>query len=206
MIAGALLCAPATAAAAEKPVVVTGAASEHPTDHGGAERGRDAQGRGDDVLLPVRHVEPVRPRHAGGHRRGAGSGRVKITVAVGGLAPLTTYHYRLVAQNSRAWRAASSARSRPRRQPLGVSLAASPNPGRRRRGTTFSGVLSGTGNADRRGRQEQPVALHAGLPADRQRAGHESPTAASSPVPSVPVNTQFRVEMVGRPDIASTPI
>ena len=30
----------------------------------------------------------------------AGSGRVKVTAAVGGLAPVTTYHYRLVAQNS----------------------------------------------------------------------------------------------------------
>ena len=60
----------------------------------------------------------------------AGSGRnpVHVSTDVGGLAPATRYFYRIVAQNASGTTLGKRRSFRTRKQPLGVSLAATPNP------------------------------------------------------------------------------
>src|SRR5215211_7651739 len=80
---------------------------------------------------------------------GRGNRRVAVTADIGGLAPATTYHYRLVARNAQGVRRGSDRTFRTQRQPLGLSLTATPNPVHPGGRTAITGTLSGTGNADR---------------------------------------------------------
>jgi hypothetical protein len=135
---------------------------------------------------------------------GAGKRRVRVAVAVGALAPFTRYHYRLVAQNARGMVFGRNRTFRTLRQPLGLSLAASPNPVRAGRASVLAGTLSGTGNAGRQVMlQANPFPYTQGFLA----AGNAQVTDAagnfSFPILSVPVNTQYRVVMPQRPEIAS---
>ena len=51
---------------------------------------------------------------------GSGNRRVAVTADIGNLAPATTYHYRLVAQNARGVRRGADRTFRTQRQPLGI--------------------------------------------------------------------------------------
>ena len=66
---------------------------------------------------------PSPPASAGKGNRG-----VPVTADIGGLAPATTYHYRLVARNAKGVTRGADRTFRTQRQPLGLSLAATPNP------------------------------------------------------------------------------
>ena len=201
-----LLCAPATAAAAEKPVVTSGAATGiEPTTvvlNGtvtpkGANTTYYFQYGTSSLYGAVTPAGTV----------AAGSGRVKVTAAVGGLAPVTTYHYRLVAQNSQGVARGSHRTFKTKPQPLGFSFAATPNPVAAGGATTLTGVLTGTNGDDRRIIiKSNPWPYTQGfLP-----VGNELVTNAdgsfSVPVLSVAVNTQFIVQMVARPDVVSAPL
>jgi hypothetical protein len=135
---------------------------------------------------------------------GAGNKGVKIAVAVGGLAPFTTYHYRLVAQNSKGVARGQHRTFKTKRQPLGVSLVATPNPVSVGGVTTLSGVLSGTGNG---GRNVQLLSNPWPYTQGFLPAGNVFVTNAdgsfSSTVASVPVNTQFVVQMPAKPEVIS---
>jgi hypothetical protein len=135
---------------------------------------------------------------------GGGNKGVAVAAAVSGLAPATTYHYRLVAlRGSRTW-FGKNRTFKTRKQPLGVSLAASPNPIRIGHATTLAGVLSGTGNANRQ------VVLQAnawpytgGFVAASNAQVTDASGAFSFPLLSVSLNTQYRVLMVVRPGVVS---
>ena len=91
-----------------------------------------------------------------------------------------------------------------RRQPLGVSLAATPNPITLGSGTTLAGTLSGTGNAGRKiVLQSNPWPYTQGF----RNASNELLTNAtggfSFAILSLPFNTQYRVLMPERPAVAS---
>jgi hypothetical protein len=202
-IVGALLWAPATAAAAEKPVVTTGAAANiEPTtvvlngtvNPKGAETTYFFQ-YGTTSLFGL--TTPATSA-------GAGARRVRIAVPVGGLAPFTTYHYRLVAQNAKGIARGKRRTFKTKRQPLGVSLTASPNPVRAGGVTTLSGVLSGTGNAGRDVVVKyNPWPYTQGfLPAGNTLVTNPD-GSFSQTIPSVPVNTQFIVQMPARPEVVS---
>src|SRR5215217_7616051 len=135
---------------------------------------------------------------------GAGPNPVRISTDLGGLAPATRYHYRIVAQNASGTALGGDRTFTTRRQPLGVSLAASPNPIPFGKGTVLSGTLTGTGNAGRRVvLQSNPWPYTQGF----QNAANEQVTNAqggfSFPVLSVPFNTQYRVQMPERPAVVS---
>ena len=135
---------------------------------------------------------------------GGGANPVRISTDLGGLAPATRYHYRLVAQNGSGTALGRDRTFTTRRQPLGVSLAASPNPIPFGKGTVLAGTLTGTGNAARRVvLQSNPWPYTQGF----QNAANEQVTNAqggfSFPVLSVPFNTQFRVQMPERPAVVS---
>ena len=135
---------------------------------------------------------------------GGGPNPVNISVDLAGLAPTTRYHYRLVAVNGSGTTLGNRRTFTTRRQPLGVSLAATPNPIRAGSGTTLVGTLTGTGNAGRRiVLQGNPWPYTQGF----QNASNELLTNAtggfSFSILSLPFNTQYRVQMPERPTVVS---
>ncbi len=82
---------------------------------------------------------------------GSGSKRVNVTAAVGGLKPNSTYHYRLVASNPDGVTSGGDRSFTTKKVPLGLTLAASPNPMVFGAGTNIAGQLTGTGNAGKNG-------------------------------------------------------
>jgi len=137
---------------------------------------------------------------------GGGANPVRVSIDLGGLAPQTRYFYRIVAQNRSGTTLGKRRSFTTRRQPLGVSLAASPNPIPFGQGTVLAGTLTGTGNAGRRiVLQANPWPYTQGF----QNATNEQITNAqggfSFPVlpASVPFNVQYRVQMPERPAVVS---
>jgi hypothetical protein len=135
---------------------------------------------------------------------GAGDKAVRVSVDLGGLAPTTRYHYRIVAQSASGTTIGKRRTFTTRKQPLGVTLAATPNPIKLGSGTTLAGTLSGTGNAGRKiVLQSNPWPYTQGF----QNASNELLTNAtggfSFPILSLPFNTQYRVVMSERPTVVS---
>jgi hypothetical protein len=206
LTAGGVACAlwmPAAAAAAVKPVARTGGvANLTPTSV--VLKGRvNPKGAATTYLFQYGTTSLYGATTAWTAAGGGTTGR-SVAVAVGGLAPATTYHYRLVAQNAKGMTKGRDRRFRTRRQPLGVTLAATPNPIRANRGVTLAGVLSGTGNANRQ------IALQANswpYTGGFVQIGNTLLTTAqggfSFQLLAVGVNTQFRVLMPSRPAVAS---
>ena len=121
-----------------------------------------------------------------------------------GLAPATTYHYRLVASNRHGITRGADRTFKTRAQPLGLSLAATPNPVPLGRPTVLGGTLSGTGNAGRQVvLQGNPFPYTQGfLPASNPQVVNAQ-GAFAFPLLSVPLNTQYRVLIPTRPEIVS---
>jgi hypothetical protein len=136
---------------------------------------------------------------------GGGNKAVGRTVDIAGLAPLTKYHYRIVARNNSGTTLGKRRTFTTRRQPLGVSLTASPNPVKAAdSATSLSGTLTGTNNAGRK------VVLQASawpFTSGFVNVSNEQVTNPQGqflfPVLSVGVNTQYRVQMSDRPDVIS---
>ncbi len=82
----------------------------------------------------------------------AGSGTSTITALadVAGLTPATRYHFRLVARNRRGTTRGRDRNFTTLRQPLALTLTATPNPVPFGGGVTLLGNLSGTGSQGRR--------------------------------------------------------
>jgi hypothetical protein len=142
---------------------------------------------------------PVPPASAG-----QGNRYVAVTAPIGGLAPATRYHYRLVARNARGVRRGADRTFRTQRQPLGLSLAANPNPVRPGGRTLISGTLSGTGNAERQVvLQSNPFPYTQGF----QNASDVHLTNGDGsfffPILSVSLNTQYRVVLPNQPQVGS---
>jgi hypothetical protein len=135
---------------------------------------------------------------------GKGSKPVKVAAAITGLAPATTYHYRVVAVRGSKVYPGADKTFKTHRQPLGVTLAAAPNPIRSGRATTLYGVLSGTGNAGRQViLQANPWPYTGGFITQGNAQVTGSDGSFSFAVLSVPYNWLFRVVMVARPDVTS---
>lgn len=133
-----------------------------------------------------------------------GHGRVRVSVAIGGLAPATRYHFRLVAVNAHGVAHSADRTLRTHRQPLGVSLAATPNPVRPGGATVLAGVLTGTGNAGRQVvLQANPFPYTQGFVSVANPQVTSASGGFSFPVLSVSVNTQYRVLMPQRPEVTS---
>ncbi len=135
---------------------------------------------------------------------GRGNRRVAVTVDISGLAPATTYHYRLVARNAKGVTRGADRTFRTKRQPLGLSLGATPNPVTPGGQTVIAGALSGTGNGGRQiVLQSNPFPYTQGF----QNASNVQLTnpdgSFSFPVLSVPINTQYRVSLPNQPQVQS---
>ena len=104
---------------------------------------------------------------------GAGDRAVRVSVDLAGLAPTTRYHYRIVAQNASGTTLGKRRTFTTRRQPLGVSLAATPNPIKLGSGTTLAGTV-------RRAPDGRPSG-GSRPPAPRARAGRGGRSRGSCP-------------------------
>jgi hypothetical protein len=206
LIAGGLVCAlwmPAAAAAAVKPVARTGGvANLTPTSV--VLKGRVSPKGAATTYLFQYGTTSLYGATTAWTAAGSGTTGRAVAVAVGALAPATTYHYRLVAQNAEGMTRGRDRTFRTRRQPLGVTLAATPNPIRAGGAVTLAGVLTGTGNANRQiALQANPWPYTGGF----LQVGNTLLTNAQGgfafPLLAVGVNTQYRVLMPSRPVVAS---
>jgi hypothetical protein len=135
---------------------------------------------------------------------GAGTATVDVAADVPGLQPAMTYHYRLVARNRNGRVDGADRTFKTYALPLGLSLAATPNPVLFGKPTVLDGALTGTGNPGK-----QVVLLGNPFPYTQGflAVGNPQITNAqggfSFPLLSVPVNTQYRVQIPTKPEIAS---
>jgi hypothetical protein len=135
---------------------------------------------------------------------GAGTSAVRVTVPVGGLQPLTTYHFRLVAVNATGAATGGDRAFTTLKVPLSLAILAAPNPTLYGGTVTIQGTLSGTGNGG------VPVVLQANpFPYTQGFANAGNPeltTAAggfSFPVLGLTEATQFRVVTTTRVPVVS---
>ena len=135
---------------------------------------------------------------------GSGNRRVAVAADIGNLAPATTYHYRLVAQNARGVRRGADRTFRTQRQPLGLTLGATPNPVAPGGRTLIAGTLSGTGNADRQiVLQSNPFPYTQGFQNASDVHLTNDDGTFSFPILSLSLNTQYRVVLPNQPQVQS---
>jgi hypothetical protein len=124
----------------------------------------------------------------------AGTKAVSVRLPISGLAPITVYHYRLVAVNSAGASIGDDEKLLTTKVPLSLAILSSPNPVPFGGAVTVQGTLSGTGNANR------AVVLQANafpFTAGFQSIGNTELTSSTGSfiftVPSLSTSTQFRV-------------
>jgi hypothetical protein len=134
---------------------------------------------------------------------GGGTHNVSVSIAVGGLQPLTLYHYRLVAVNASGATLGPDRTLLTTRVPLSLQILASPNPVLFGGTVVVQGTLSGTNNANR------AVVLQ-GAPFGSLafvNLGNTLLTNASGgfsfPILGITGNTQFRVVTTTNPPVVS---
>jgi hypothetical protein len=135
---------------------------------------------------------------------GSGTSAQTVVANIENLAPATTYHYRLVAHNRNGTVVGADRSFKTKPQPLGLTLAATPNPVPFGAGTTLVGNLSGTGAPGRQVvLQQNPFPYTSGF----ATIGNPQVTAADGgfafPLLGVPLNTQYRVLIPTKPEIVS---
>jgi hypothetical protein len=138
----------ATAAAARPPSAGTGGATA--VGFGSATLNGAVNPRGSDTSYYFQYG----PTKAYGLQTGildagGGSKGVRVAIAIGGLAPLTQYHYRLVAVNSGGFDFGGDKSFHTTRVPLSLAILVSPNPVLYGGAVTVQGTLAGTDNANR---------------------------------------------------------
>jgi hypothetical protein len=135
---------------------------------------------------------------------GAGTHQVNVRLGVGGLQPLTVYHYRLVAVNSNGVATGDDNTFKTEKVPLSLAILSSPNPVVFGGAVTIQGALSGTGNTGR------AVVLQANaFPFTPGFVNVLNPELTSATggfsfvVPSLTASTQFRVATTMSPPVLS---
>jgi hypothetical protein len=127
-----------------------------------------------------------------------------VVAQVSGLQPNTVYHYRVVASNASGVRSGEDRTFRTRRQPLGLQIAANPNPVTFNFASTISGQLTGTGNAGRQVQlQARPFPTPPRSPTSAPRSSPTPTAAFAFPLPAVPATAQYRAVAVDRPSVVS---
>jgi hypothetical protein len=135
---------------------------------------------------------------------GKGNANVAAAAQIGGLAPNTKYHYRLIAHNSLGTVAGNDRSFTTPRQPLGLALAATPNPVVFGGTTTLTGNLSGTGNSGRPVQlQQNPFPFTSGFANVLNPQLTDAAGNFSFVVLSAALTTQYRVVVASNPTVVS---
>jgi hypothetical protein len=135
---------------------------------------------------------------------GAGNQEVKLTQAVTGLTPYTTYHFRVVASSAAGTTDSADATFTTRKIPLSLTASATPNPAGYDSPLRISGQLSGTGSVG------AEVVLQANpfpyLQGFRNITSPEQTNQAGGflfPVAGLLESTHLRVAVAGQPAVYS---
>jgi hypothetical protein len=133
-----------------------------------------------------------------------GDGKKTITADISGLAPATTYHFRLIARNGKGLTKGADHTFKTKVQPLGVTFAATPNPLLPGGTTTLAGQLTGTGNGGREVvLQSNPFPYTQGFKADGNKLITDAKGNFSFGLKAVAFNTQYRVALPEKPSVVS---
>jgi hypothetical protein len=124
---------------------------------------------------------------------GAGTRAKTAAANLTGLAPFAKYHYRLVAENEKGKTFGGDRTFTTRKQPLGFSLTGNPNPATWGTGTSLTGQLMGTGNANRALKLQQKAFPFTTNFTDVGTAVTDGNGNFVFTVPLLTVTTQFRV-------------
>jgi len=137
-------------------------------------------------------------------RAGSGTHAVAVSVSLGGLQPLTLYHYRVVAANAVGVTDGSDATFTTPKVPLSLQIVAAPNPVPFGGTIVIDGTLSGTGNANREVvLQANSFPFTAGFQ-NVENPELTTPTGSFSfTVIGMSLATQFRVVTVTKPSVVS---
>jgi hypothetical protein len=199
----ATLALAASAQAASPPTVKTGAA--HAVTYSSALITGSVNPNGSETYYYVQYgATKAYGAQTASSGAGAGTHTVAVSVPLGGLQPLTVYHYRLVAVNSRGASMGSDASFLTPKVPLSLAVASAPNPVFFGGSITIAGTLAGTGNSGR------AVVLQADqfpYTAGFQNLGNAqltSPSGAFSfPILGLSLVTQYRVVALTSPAVVS---
>lgn len=135
---------------------------------------------------------------------GDGTGSVRVSQTISGLAPLTTYHYRILASSPAGATVGAERSFTTPAIPLTLLIAGVPNPVVFGSPFTVEGTLSGTGAAGHEVElQVDPFPYVGGF----SPVGNPELTSAtggfSFPYVGLDLNAQLRVVTVGKPEVAS---
>jgi hypothetical protein len=197
------MIAPAGAAAVGKPGVATGRATQVKITSA------TLNGRVNPNGLATVYFFQVGTTIAYGARTpdtaaGNGAAGRPVAAAIGGLAPNTTYHFRLVARNAAGTTLGGDRALKTPAQPLGLALAATPNPVLLGSPTTIAGSLLGTGNAGRPLQLQQKLFPFTGAFVNIGNPQLSNATGGFAfPLLTVPMTAQYRVLVTDRPAVVS---
>ena len=134
----------------------------------------------------------------------SGDGKRTITADISGLAPATTYHFRLIARNGKGLTKGSDRTFKTKVQPLGVTFAATPNPLLPGGTTTLAGQLTGTGNGGKEVvLQSNPFPYTQGFKTEGNKLVTDANGNFSFGLKAVAFNTQYRVALPSKPSVVS---
>jgi hypothetical protein len=197
------LALPAAALSASPPAVYTGAA--HTVSYGSATVAGSIDPRGSNTSYYFQYG----PTRAYGAQTpladvGAGIRAVKVSVTIGGLQPLTVYHYRLIAVNAAGAATGADRAFKTAKVPLSLQILVAPNPTVFGAGATVQGTLSGTGNAGRAVvLQQNPFPYTAGFANVGNAELTTSTGSFAFPVVGLTQATQYRVVTTTNPPVVS---
>ncbi|MDX6730945.1 MAG: hypothetical protein QOC54_893 [Baekduia sp.] len=134
----------------------------------------------------------------------SGTAKKTVTADIGGLAPATVYHYRLIARNGKGLTKGADRAFKTQAQPLGVTFAATPNPVPFGATTTLGGQLTGTGNGGREVvLQSNPFPYTQGFKPLGNKLVTDAAGNFSFGLMAIPLNTQYRVALPDKPSVVS---
>lgn len=138
---------------------------------------------------------------------GEGTQSLHVSAPISGLAPGTTYHYRLVAMNAAGTTDGQDRTFTAKRVPLAFTISASPAPVLFKSALTVSGTLSGSESAGRKVvLQANPFPYLSGFTDIGASTITDAAGAFSFPVEGLTQNTQLRVATLDVPPTASSVI
>lgn len=138
--------------------------------------------------------------------RGAGQQAVRVADDIAGLTPFTTYHYRLVARYGTKVVVGKDETFKTDRQPLGLTLGASPATVFANSPTTISGNLSGTNNGNRDVVLQANPFPYSGYSDVNFTVKTDASGNFAFPLYPVQVNTAFKVRLPSNANLASPEI
>lgn len=194
-----LLGTPAAASAASAPSATTGSAAKVTPSTAtlrGAVNPRDVETTFVFQYGPTKAYGATTPAVA----IGKGTDVKGVAADIGGLAPATTYHFRLVATSGAGTGRGADRTFKTQKQPLGLTLAATPNPVPFGGATTLSGTLSGTDNANQQVLlQQSAFPFTAGFAPVGNAQITNATGAFAFPILALNATTQYRVQIPGKP-------